>query len=459
MKRKRYFVGMQVVLCFFCVGAHTQVLELPLTYERYPDAEEEYQFRPFGSAFLVPLSAPPEGEWKLPKLVSEHPLYAWVRIGEQERLLVLDQSDRNAAFYDRLYFDANANRDLTAGQVIDARGVEADDGQYFSAFFRGIDTETLVDGISLPYSFSIYVRYYSPERPSWGARLRSFLTRSAGPKQPISMDRLNIYLSPHCMYTATLTLDDAVYQLYLGDSNANGRFDDWGTIIERDEDSDHWMQTHGDTFYLTSEDAELGFYDGHLLGKYLNLKDSLYALDISQTEERLTLTPVMDNAVEVALPTSVHRITLISDDGGVMSCMAGDVILAPPGTYRLRNYVLYHDEPNGARWRAIASGTWDSPETAITTGADATLAIGEPFRPIVSVPTWSRYNLEHHNDSVRLDLRVLGAGAEVISDLRCIDNVEESAIAMSEYGRPKEATYRILMPDGEVVVQGKFEYG
>lgn len=445
--------GMTLVTSLFCICVLAQTLELPLTYERYADGEQERRFLPYGYAHIGLQPEVPEGDWKLPELHSEHPLYGWLEIGDQKRLLVVDQRSRRSRFYDRIYLDLNADGDLTNGLVVNAQQ-SRHTGQTFNVTFPSLDIQAHVDGISLPYAFVPELYYWTLQPMSWGAWFRNVFRRGYVPEKPIHLGNLNLRIATHCMYTTELELNGDQYLLYLNDRNTNGRFDDWGTPVKQDE-RDGRIYTAGDRLYLTSADTRLTFYDEIPLGRYLNLKDVLYALDISLTDTQLTLTPVTDKAVKIELPVPVHRLSLISDDACVMALMPGESILAPPGTYRLVNYMLLYEEPAGAQWQMIAFGIWDAPVLEAAAGGAAAYAIGEPFRPTVVVPWWSR----DARENVRLSLEVVGAAGEIISELRCIQNQEKSQVALTRAGMPEPPRFRIIKPDGEVAFQGRFEYG
>ena len=57
---------------------------------------------------------------KEPKYVSEKPLRGVTKLGSKEYAFVLDQKSEKSKGYDRLYFDRNANGDLTDDKPIDA---------------------------------------------------------------------------------------------------------------------------------------------------------------------------------------------------------------------------------------------------------------------------------------------------------------------------------------------------
>lgn len=457
MKQVYCLLAAALSLCLSLPGIQAQVHELTLEYERFSDADS---FRPRGHGWLELMAEPPEGEWVLPEPVSIFPVYAWVRIGAQERLLMLDQSSKDVAFYDRAYFDADANGNLTDDPVLDTQDVQVFEQRYFMSLFPATDIQALVDGTAMPYSFTLRVEYHSDEPLSWGQWLLGFFTQRRPATPEINIDRLYAYLSPHCMYTAELALDDAAYRIYLADSNVNGRFDDWGGVApEQSRDDD--IHPSGDRLYLTAEGTTPDYYDAMVLGRHLSMNDRLYALDIAQTDRRLTLTDVTDTAATIELPMPAHNIVLVKDnDACLMALNPGTSVLAPPGRYRLLRYLAFRDEPEGARWRLAASGTWNSPEITAAPDEPVVYPLGEPFQPTVRVPAWARDNLRAGRDSVRLSLVIRGAGNETVWALSCIENRENSAIALSHRDSlPKEATYRILLPDGEVVTQGSFEYG
>lgn len=465
MKQKCYYAGILIVaVCFFCTWA--QAIDLTLTYERYPDhnPDKPWEFRPYGRSRIEFARHVPEGEWKLPERNSKIPLYGWIKLGDQERLVILDKSGNEAEFYDRLYFDANANRDLTDDKVIEAENVESwGSGRTHTTFPRQ-DILSLVDSVSMPYSFIIYLSYYGnprTESSTWWGSITSFFKGTSKQEKPLDLNQLYSSISTQCMYEAELEQGGTTYKLWLADYNGNGRFDDLGKKVEVDEqDMEDPVWAQGDALYLAPVGANMGYSELQFLGKYLHLKDTLYTVAIAQAEKRLTLTPVTEGIARIELPMPVHRIVLMSDDGWVMSCMPEKTVLVPSGSYQLLRYVLFHDEPTGARWRLWATASGNSPVVTVPAGGSADYVIGEPFRPVVTVPKRYRVMFAAMNQAM-LDMTVVGAGKELVQELVCIDNREKSSVALSqkEEQKPKEATYKILKPDGEVVTQGSFEYG
>jgi hypothetical protein len=63
---------------------------------------------------------------------------------------------------------------------------------------------------------------------------------------------------------------------------------------------------------------------------------------------------------------------------------------------------------------------------------------------------------------VRIGFIVEGAGKERLADLSRVSG-DRTRIELSTsnrfLNRPKEPTYKIVQPDGQIVAQGSFEYG
>ena len=447
-----------------CAGAWAGgIIEVPLVYEAYPDQATEQGYRPQGYAYLPATESPPEGEWKLPELNSDKPVYGVVTIAEQERLLILDQSDKNA-FYNRVYFDINGNRDLTDDAPIDALDVSSSGGQYYYAHFPGIDIDTDIDGVSMKFRFGVVVNYWSNQPVSWGSRILNFFTGGASTPDSFNIRQLNLNIRSLCLYKAEFEIGDDKHRLILSDNNVNGRFDDRGKLNKEEPSYDGSIWPGGDMQYLFAADAKPNYRDGVTITDYLCLNDTLYGFGINQAGNTLTLTPVTENLATLELPAAVHRITMMADEASVAAIRPGSQIQAPAGTYRLLDYLLYKDEPEGARWQLWARGTWNSPEISAKAGESVPFPFGEPYRPQAGIPAWMRQNMKNTDrewEEIQIELKITGVANETISDLICIENIEQSKIARSERSsfRPKEATYRIMKPDGEVHTQGAFEYG
>ncbi len=87
------FVTKIIILSLLlCLTASAFAVQVPLKYEKYSDGLKS--FHPSGSVRLNKTTDPPAGQWKMPELISEYPVYAFVKIGDRKRLCILDRQKK-----------------------------------------------------------------------------------------------------------------------------------------------------------------------------------------------------------------------------------------------------------------------------------------------------------------------------------------------------------------------------
>jgi len=87
-------------------------------------------------------------------IVGKATLYALVQIGEAKRLLVFARQKEGDDFYNRLYYDDNANGDLTDDKVFDGTIKKQEPPtQYWEISFPSVDTTYQAGGKTLSYCF------------------------------------------------------------------------------------------------------------------------------------------------------------------------------------------------------------------------------------------------------------------------------------------------------------------
>ncbi|MFA6239585.1 MAG: hypothetical protein WC655_01575, partial [Candidatus Hydrogenedentales bacterium] len=139
-------------------------LDVPLKYVLHPLDPGDHH--PYGDQRLQMKPAVPAGEWKLPSLVGKTPLYGIAEFGDKKYLLVLDSTIPADTFYSRLYFDANANRDLTDEPALDGsykwegRGLRAT-----LVFKKAIEINVAIGDKSVRYSFRPQAEGWYPSAP------------------------------------------------------------------------------------------------------------------------------------------------------------------------------------------------------------------------------------------------------------------------------------------------------
>ena len=173
---------------------------------------------PFDYVSLEKSTTAPAGAWKLPALQCETPVYAFLTLGGEKRLLILDVDNRSATFYNRIYFDANGNQDLTDDPAV---GQENPSEPFaYSPSFALKDVPVKANGLTVPYSFRIYLNYRGRKSKIPSA---SSIKRS-----------LKVFAAADTWYTGAFDHKGVQYRICIGDGNANGRFDDAPVIPDID---------------------------------------------------------------------------------------------------------------------------------------------------------------------------------------------------------------------------------
>ena len=426
-------------------GMAAQALDIPLEYVAY-DFNHLTSFMPYGHMQLPAMTKPPDGEWKLPELNHYLPLYVIINIGGKERLAILDASDKDKKFYDRLYLDANSNRDLSDDTV--TASTQTND-QY--AQFMPVNMTIEQNNTALPYAFCLMVYCF------------------IGGDNKLSADQdinsqLFVQLMLGCCYKGQAEIAGQSLTFFLGDLNVNGRFDETITVNEPEDstrDADQQLDAQGDTLYVAKDEETLSYYHTSMLGSHLVVGEECYKIELNVSGKMMTLTPVTEGLVPVTFTTLPTRAALYGKDGGPSLNLVNPANPAriPQGTYRPMTYMAHKTGSAGDTWLVYAGATVKTPFTEITSSGGE-LAFGEPFLPVVSVPSWALDQFKQNgNEEVQLQFTLHGRASEQVAVLQK-ESGENSSVEMSSNNRaPKEPTYKILKPDGEVAAEGNFEYG
>ncbi|MBI2434842.1 MAG: hypothetical protein HYV26_18455 [Candidatus Hydrogenedentes bacterium] len=435
-----YFVALVALLALPALA-----LDVALTYQT---AGVDREFFPYGGNRVeLTLDAPP-GAWKLPELVSQTPVYGLPELGDRKHLVLLDRKAKSDKFFTRLYFDKNANSDLTDDPVIDGRYLEDQQRpEYLNADFDPVDMTVVAGGAELPYQFTPNLYCFKVDG------------NKEVTEEP-NRQNLHLYFSTRCAYSGTLALDGASYAIWLGDRDGNARFNDSFSIRELERPSDR-VYAQGDSFYLVKSDEKLSHEYGQTLGRYLVVGDKVFEVAIDIAARKLTLTPVTESLATLSWPADLAGLEVYAEDKtAVMFYHPGGKAPLPAGTYRLLSYRLYTNDEQGDRWQLVAAGTKKGTPITAEAGNTVKLALGEPYRPVVQIPDYARDMLNSGMDQVQLSLEVRGAGEEVLGDLRRIAGQgTKIALSSKDNQRPAEPTYKIVDTEGEVVSSGRFEYG
>jgi len=424
-------------------------LEAPLTYERHPDNPKT--FRPIGHAMFQILDEPPEGEWKLPEFTGPLPLYIIANLGDKQHLLVFDCEKKEDDFYNRFYFDADADGDITDDPVIEGT-VDEQGRDRYSLESASMDVTITVDGKETPYSFKMYL--------SGGSLPKLLNTRNA--TKNLS-NRFYGYFTSNCSYSCELSIDGSSYRLLFSDSNVNGRFDDG---IEQPPEQGfpgrQRLYFPHDGVYISDAGGTINNEDSQVHPDILIIKDRVFEAHPDFTGGSITLTEMKNGLVPLKLGMGAERLSLASADysSTISVFKPGGSIMVPPGDYRLLVYQALKKDEQGDLWRVSAAASNESKIISAGNSGGA-LDFGEPYLPSIEIPELLRKTGSGTPSRVSLNLIVEGANGEIIFDVGRIEGTG-TKIPLSKYppgNMPKEPTYRVVKSDGEIVAKGNFEYG
>lgn len=137
-----------------------------------PGRRGPYSLRP--ESIELTREAPTEFR-RVPAWVS-NPLFGTLRLGRSGRVyFALDRSDESSEFYDRLYIDANTNRDLTDDAVIVGASVHSEERGRRYTEFSAIEFDLYYgQNTNEPFGFTMYIWY-----PRAGDPARILLTSAS----------------------------------------------------------------------------------------------------------------------------------------------------------------------------------------------------------------------------------------------------------------------------------------
>lgn len=420
-------------------------IEVPLSYLAFPG--EDAAYCPGGYRRLSFVASPPSGEWILPEFSSTEPLYTFIELGDSRFLAVLDRSPANAPFYNRLYVDRNGNRDLTDEEPLLPLEEQDVSQSYYSCTFPPVDVLMEAGGQFFPYRFAWHLSGSVPSaRADAGSRAEAMRLRT-----------VNLFIKPACAYMGEFLLDGKAYRIALGDSAADGTFSDKVSLPDRLHAPSGQLYPSGDSFLITTRNY---FTAGNslLLGDFLAVGDRLLQLHLDVPSGWLRLEP--REAGRVDLPGPMQSLSMISArKQGFMALETGRQVPVPPGDWTLLGYSLQKEDAWGDTWLLQSVGSESTPVLHVPLHETATLDVGEPLKSQVQLPPHALAQAVEKG-SLRMSFLLRGKQDEIITSLqRIAGDRSQHETAARHRNRPKEATYRIIKPNGEQVASGSFEYG
>ncbi|MBX7256246.1 MAG: hypothetical protein K1Y02_07775 [Candidatus Hydrogenedentes bacterium] len=434
-----------ILVFLFAVGANAAPIEAPLQFKAYKDGIDS--LLSWSPSQVVLSKQPPAGEWKLPSLKSSVPAFALLKLADTEFLIVLDNKSPKDPFYTRLYFDANANRDLTDDPEVATAG----DYSWWFGSARLSTTSAVnvtfpVNGQLVPYAFSIHV--------SCG-----FSGFSTSLKQNGNWERLSFYVQPSCLLAGEFDYAGEHYLVSLCDQNCNGRFDDPAARPQNGV-ADYYFNSGDAMFITTGRQVEYGDEVG--MGGYLGIKDTLFQVQVDRVANKMTLIPVTESLGKLNLPQGVVRLVLARTDtkSAVTVIDSGPSIALPAGEYRVYSYSVARKDASGKYWRLEARGSAKGIASRVVEGKETTLVACDPFQPRMKLAYYREPGFLDWEGSASFDFQLRGAAGEEVVGLYCGGKTPTDPLSSLQWTRPpKSPTYKIMTSDGQIVAQGQFEYG
>jgi len=379
-----------------------------------------------------------------------------------------------AVAYNRLYFDANHNGDLTDDKVIEAASLpnRVLPANYRMFEFPRVDITLDVDGTPVDYAFF----------------LRGHVNASRDYSYAI------VQINSAAYREGDITLDGKKRHVVLIDFNSNGRFDDEISISKNIMRSGGQLYPEqGDMLLIDPDQGNRGYtspYEAtsnsyqHYVSKMVNIDGRYYNLKISPAGDKLTLTPSSTPLGKITNPNGRFNAVIYGDNGFLKISGEKDTpISIPEGQWKLLSYTIdltnvpepskpeeKKDDakensgllalgkvlenllggsspaaPAGRRFTYVTGGaTAKYKPVKVSAGETVEFPFGPPYKPLVSV---GYFQGSGENKQASLAMTLVGSVGEVVSDMTV------------NGGRPPKPEFTIKDPKGEVVQSGSFEYG
>ena len=365
-----------------------------LQWLQYRTAERAREIVGGSSQFMRP-EKKALGSEKLPDLNQSDPLcFKWKTAMDKAgfRWVALDRQHKYG-LCDVLYIDSDGDGRLDDEQKVTGR----QNGQNEVEFFQ---VPVVFEGEDGPVTYHLNIQFYSyDERSTY------------------------LYAYTGCWYEGQVTIGGKPTRCVLVDYNCNGTFND----TSEDFNSDR---------VLTGPEQQT--HEGYV-GKYLELGDQLYRLNIAKDGAFVELTDASDVPYgEVTMPASITSLTAGGVNGMFERTVKDGKVKFPEGTYRISSWEIARKDTDGTEWQMSGSRFSEKKTFKVANDSPATLDIGEPV--------FSNLEVENRNNAYSFNQSFRGKSGEYIS--------------MTKAGRQIEAPkIHICNQDGQYDRTFALEYG
>ncbi len=334
---------------------------------RYRTAPDLYEAIDAGGYQSVTRTTTTPENLRLPELTNAKPLFFRWRspaVKDGGLWLVLDSSAQKGP-YDRLYVDANGDGNLADHAAIKADEV-TDEQERRASSFRQV--KVILNGEDGPSAYHLTIRW----------------NNYAG------TTRVGVYSAG--WYEGPVSVGGKGFWCTLIDSNANGRFNDRSQNLSACDRIR--LAAKDDKSFRNSETDRVTRY----LGKYIEVDDKLYALEVAADGAFVKISPASD------VPTGTVRVaqiigdmSLVGEQGHFFRKPKDGLAVVPAGEYRVLRWQASRTDERGRSWQLIGRDYSDRPASVgVQAGKEINLEIGEPISSRASVEKeGSEYAISH----------------------------------------------------------------
>lgn len=389
------------------------------------------------------------------KYACDKPLKGVAELGGKQFAFALDSENLKSKGYHRLYFDFNANGDLTDDKPVESGPAENDGSWSVDRTFFPLHVTLKLDGNTFEYPFAMYSSVHSED----------------------VVEYASASITPAAYRQATIKLDGQSHHIAILDYNSNGRFNDRFNMNSNIRGSgDTVYPEYGDIVVLDGKARKGEYYwdittseARHYLSELLAIDGKYYEIKVTPAGDKLTLNPAKLKTGELTNPNDCWRAVIYGKHGLLkVSGSKGQPVPVPEGEWKLLSCCIEAvqtpstrpqsgagvqltrssagEAPSGAPkkepepTRITARGKSDYKAVKVASGKVAELRFGPPYKP--SVETRSR-----GDSTLELQMSLVGSGGESVSDCQLEGN------------RPGEPSFAVVTADGDIIERGKFEYG
>jgi hypothetical protein len=376
----------------------------------------------------------PAGKWDIPAKGLKDPLYAVIRLGDDDRLLILDRKNKGDEECTVLLFDRDGDGKLSKDSPL--AGEITKEGRILTQVaFPAVDARIKVGGKPAVYSFKVLLTYFAKE------------------VMVDDSERMYCQVLANCCYAGTLQLFGKRFSVVLGDGDLNGRFDDRPAPPAKDAGKGRETPA-GDRIYLAVAGTKMDERNGSMLGDLMAFKDKTFKVGIDTAAKKLNLSPYEKNLGTLKLPMPVTFMSLYGEKEkkSIVVVSPSEKVKIPQDTYKLIEYRVIANDKQGDVWFLSAEGTDETPSICIGTSV-ASPSFGQPFVPMADVR-------KSTGSKVALVFKVVGVAKELVREVQHIEGTKtKSSLSSVRKDRPKEATFTVATTSGKVEARGSFQYG